>query len=36
MQTFNLDLSVKRVIPLLYAKQRDVGAKICIKLTDNE
>lgn len=36
MQTFNLDLSAKRVIPLLYAKQRNVGSKICIKLTDNE
>ena len=36
MQTFNLDLSAKRVIPLLYAKQRNVGTKILIKLTDNE
>ena len=36
MQTFNLDLSAKRVIPLLYAKQRDVGAKIQVKLTDNK
>lgn len=36
MQTFNLDLSIKKIVPLLYAKQRDVGAKICIKLTDNE
>lgn len=36
MQTFNLDIS-KRIMPeMLYAKQRDVGAKICIKLTDNE
>ena len=36
MQTFTLDLSVKRVIPLLHAKQRDVGTKILIKLTDNK
>lgn len=36
MQTFNLDLSIKRIVPLLYAKQRDVGAKICVVLTDNQ
>lgn len=36
MQTFNLDLSAKRVIPLLNVKQRDVGTKIQIKLTDNK
>lgn len=36
MQTFNLDLSIKRIVPLLYAKQRDVGSKICIVLTDNQ
>lgn len=36
MQTFNLDLSIKKIVPLLYAKQRDVGAKICIVLTDNQ
>lgn len=35
MQTFNLDLSAKRVIPLLYAKQRDVGTKILVNITDN-
>ena len=36
MQTFNLDLSARGVIPLLYAKQRDVGSKILIQLTDNK
>lgn len=35
MQTFNLDLSKKGVIPLLNAKQRDVGTKILINITDN-
>ena len=35
MQTFNLDISVKRVIPLLYVKQRDVGTKILINITNN-
>lgn len=35
MQTFNLDLSKKGVIPLLNAKQRDVGTKIVVKITDN-
>lgn len=36
MQTFILDLSMKSVIPLLNAKQRNVGAKICVVLTDNQ
>lgn len=36
MQTFNLDISAKRVIPPLYAKQRDVGTKILIRLTNNK
>ena len=36
MQTFNLDLSVKRVIPLLNAKQRNAGMKILVRLTDNK
>lgn len=35
MQTFNLDLSVKKVIPLLNVKQMDVGAKIQINITNN-
>ena len=35
MQTFDLDISVKRVIPLLYVKQRDVGTKILINITNN-
>ena len=36
MQNFELDITNKRVIPLLYAKQRDVGAKIHVVLTDNK
>jgi len=36
MQELKLDLSIKKGIDLVYAKQRDVGSKICIKLTDNE
>lgn len=36
MQTFNLDLSAKRVIPLLNVKQRDVGTKILVRLTNNK
>jgi len=36
MQTFTLDLSNKRVVPLLYAKQKDTGAKIQIAITDND
>lgn len=35
MQTFHLDLSAKKIIPLLYAKQGDVGTKIAVVLTDN-
>lgn len=34
MQTFNLDLSVRGVVPLLYAKQGDVGRKFKVILTD--
>lgn len=36
MQTFNLDLAAKRVIPLLYVKQDDVGKKISVALTNND
>lgn len=36
MQTFNLDLSAKRVIPLLNAKQRNAGMKILVRLKDNK
>lgn len=36
MQELKLDLSIKKGIDLVYAKQRDVGSKICINLTDNE
>ena len=35
MQTFTLDISAKSNIPLLYAKQRDVGSKILVKITNN-
>ena len=35
MQTINLDLSVRSIIPLLYAKQGDVGRKFKVVLTDN-
>ena len=35
MQAFNLDITKKGVVPLLYAKQRDVGTKIEITITDN-
>ena len=35
MQKFNLDISIKRVIPLLYVKQRDVGTKILVEITNN-
>ena len=35
MQTFNLDLSKKEIVPLLHVKQKDVGAKISITITDN-
>lgn len=35
MQTFHLDLQSKGIVPLLYAKQRDVGTKICVVLTTN-
>ena len=35
MQTFNLDISQKSIVPLLYVKQRDVGKKIFISLTDD-
>lgn len=34
MQTINLDISMKRIIPLLYAKQGDVGRKFKAILTD--
>ena len=36
MQTFNLDLSEKRGVQRLNVKQRDVGAKIQIVLTDDK
>ena len=35
MQTVNLDLSVKNVVPLLHAKQGEVGRKFKAILTDN-
>ena len=35
MQTINLDLSVRSIIPLLHAKQGDVGRKFKVVLTDN-
>lgn len=34
MQTVNLDLSVKNVVPLLHAKQGEVGRKFKVILTD--
>ena len=34
MQTINLDLSVKSIVPILYAKQNEVGRKLEIVLTD--
>lgn len=34
MQTINLDLSVKSIIPLLHAKQADVGRKFKVILSD--
>lgn len=35
MQTFSLDFSVKKIIPLLHAKQGDVGRKFKVTLTDS-
>lgn len=35
MQTINLDLSVKSIVPILYAKQAEVGRKFKVVLTDN-
>ena len=35
MQTINLDLSVKSIVPILYAKQAEVGRKFKVILTDN-
>ncbi len=35
MQKFDLDISMKRVIPLLYVKQRDVGTKVLVEITNN-
>ncbi|MBO5891218.1 MAG: SGNH/GDSL hydrolase family protein [Oscillospiraceae bacterium] len=35
MQTFNLDITKKGVVPLLYAKQRNVGTRIRVQVTDN-
>lgn len=35
MQIFDLDISIKRVIPLLYVKQRDAGKKILVNITNN-
>ena len=35
MQTTNLDLSVKSIVPILYAKQAEVGRKFKVVLTDN-
>ena len=34
MQIFNLDLTEKRIIPLLFAKQGDVGRKFKVIITD--
>lgn len=34
MQTINLDISVKSIIPLLHAKQADVGRKFKVVLSD--
>lgn len=36
MQELKLDLSIKKGIDLVHAKQRDVGTKILVKLTDNK
>ena len=36
MQIFELDLSMRKMPDMLYAKQRDVGLKICVVLTDNQ
>lgn len=36
MQTINIDISARNVIPVLYAKQGDVGRKFKAVLTDNE
>lgn len=35
MQTFNLDISTKNIIPLVNAKQGDVGRKITVTITDD-
>lgn len=35
MQTFNLDITKKTIVPLLNAKQRDTGAKIQVTVTDD-
>ena len=35
MQTFNLDISAKRIVPLLNVKQGDVGARIAVAITNN-
>ena len=35
MQTFNLDLTKKEIVPLLNVKQKDVGKKISVSITDN-
>lgn len=35
MQTINLDLSKKSIIPLLHAKQGDVGKKFMVTITDD-
>lgn len=35
MQTIELDLAMRRIVPLLHAKQNDVGKKVSVVLTDN-
>lgn len=35
MQTFNLDISDKKIVPLLQVKQKDIGTKIAVTITDN-
>lgn len=35
MKTFSLDISNKTNIPVLYVKQKDVGKKIFVKITDS-
>ena len=35
MQTIELDLATRRIVPLLHAKQNDVGKKVAVVLTDN-